>query len=525
MVVAEYYIEDLERTTRMKKEQIIEGLTNLGAPSVESEDGQKIIVELTPNRVDLLHPAGVARALLCYYGKRKPGTYEALPSKYELIVDAGVNKLRPYTAWAVARGLDFSGRNLEYLIQFQEKLDATMGRKVKKAGIGFYPMEKLLFPIRYTAMKPKDIVYQPLNYPTAASAREILEKHPKGREYGWILQGFEQYPVFLDAKGNVLCLIPICNAKEYGEVTEKTTEVAIEVTGTDLNTVLALLDIISCNLADSGARIYKVKMRYPEKSFAAPVLQTRKMVLKPEEVQKILGVSFTAAQIRGLLERMDIRWANSTAVAPPYRSDVMHAVDVVEDVAIAYGYNTFQPTLPDFFSEGKRGEEDRRWRRILQGMGFQEIRNFVLTSPSRLKQYGNEPPVRVLNPVSEDVATLQPSALPGLLETFHQNRVKGLPQRIYEIAQTHGGKTLVVGVMDKEVPFPVLRGVLQTLIKEWGWGLEIRPLEGPPALLEDTGRGEIWINGKKRGRLGKVRPDFLERLRLEFEVGILEIGL
>lgn len=527
MVVAEFYTEDLEKATRLKKKQILEGLSEIGAPAIESEDKKKLIVELTPDRLDLVGFAGIVRALLSFYKKRKTREYKALASKCEIIVDKNVSKIRPYTVWGLAKGMKMGGHTLEYLIQLQDKLDTTIGRKVKKLGIGFYPSDKIAFPIYYTARKPEEIVYQPLYYPNKANAKEVLEKHPKGKEHGWIIQDFDHYPVFLDAKKNVLCLIPICNAKEYGEVTEETTDVLVEVTGTDLNACLGALEIISCELIDSGATIHKIKMKYPGKSLHTPILQTKKTKLKPEFVNRTLGTKFSLKEMQQLLQRMDIGYRGGVAETPPYRLDIMHPVDIVEDIAIAYGYNNLKPTLPNFFSVGKTEQKTTRIHAIMRGMGFVELESFILSSSQRLEEYGYGKIIDIWNPVSAEFATTRPSLIPGLVETFLANKVKGLPQKLYEVGRAYEKEwrsAIGFGIMDKKVAFSTVRGYLQTLMKELGRQFKLKKIEKHP-YLEPEHSSEIWIKGKRRGIFGKVDPGFLKKKQLDFEVYVGEIEL
>lgn len=528
MVVAEYYMDDLLAATRLKKEQIMAGLDQIGAPCSEGNGEKgKLIVELTPNRLDFLSFSGIVRALLSYFGKRKPGTYEAKPSRYEVIVDESVSKIRPYTVCAVAKGLDFSGHQLEYLIQFQEKLHATIGRKVKKLGMGFYPLENLKFPIYYTTMKPEEIRYQPLGYPGEASAREILTRHPKGKENGWIIQDAARYPVFLDADRNILCLIPICNAEKYGKVTPETRDVFIEVTGMDLTTNLAVMDLVACSFADAGAAMHKVRMVYPHRSFTAPALEARTTKLDLGFTNRVLGSNITAAGAGKLLARMDLALEKWSVISPPYRIDIVHPVDIVEDIAIAHGYNRFGPTLPDFFSAGKSERLTPPWHAALQGMGFLETQTFVLSSTQRMREYGHTPPLEVLNPVTAEYSTFRASLVPGLLDTFAINRVSGLPQKIYEIGQAFDpGQVWRVGfgVMDKEVGFSQMRGYLQTLLAEQGVKFELQPLQSS-AYLDIRHSGEIWTGGTRRGVVGRVLPEFLGRRQLQFEVYIGELDL
>ncbi len=528
MAVVEFLISDFEKLCGFPKEKIIEGLTNIGAPCEEEPEVKKIIVELTPNRPDWFALEGLARSLRAYY-KGEIKNYSAKKGDYKVNVDSSVEKIRPYTVCAVVRGLNFTDERIVDMVQVQEKLNATLGRRVKKFGMGLYPLDKIAFPVRYTTMKPEEIKYQPLDYPNVANAREIIEKHPKGQEYGQIIKGFEKWPVFVDANNKIMALIPIVNSSETGKVGLDTKDVFIEVTGTDGNAITVALNIIVTMFADMGGVVYSVDVKYPHKKIVTPDLKPKKMKIDLKNVNKLLGLKLTVKEFGVLANRMGYETEGSNVLVPPYRADVIHEVDVIEDIAIAYGYNKFEPTLPNFFTPGKLNRTLDNVHATLRGMGFLETTTFILTNPKKIESVGYIGEVkRIMNPSGEDYTCLRPMLLQSMLDVLELNKTKGLPQKFYEIGevfeQGRTKKKLIFAIVDKEVEFSDARGYLQTLMKELGV-LQFSLGKTNNSAFDSFKAGEILVENKDIGTFGKVDLRLLERFRLEFDVYAAEIDV
>ena len=164
MVVVDFEYEEFKNIFDMPKDKVIDGLTEMGAPAEINQETGKIYVELTPNRPDWYSMEGLARALRSYY-KKENRKYEVKKSEYTVLVDDRVSEIRPYTACAVVKNMKLDDQKIRDMVLLQEKLLYTLGRKVKRFGIGIYPLEHIEFPVKYTTMKPEEIVYKPLNYP------------------------------------------------------------------------------------------------------------------------------------------------------------------------------------------------------------------------------------------------------------------------------------------------------------------------------------------------------------------------
>jgi len=527
MVVVDFDYDEFKRVYNIPKDKVVNGLTEIGAPTEVNPETGKIYVELTPNRPDWYSMEGLARALRSYYDKENK-KYEVKKSDYKVSVDDSVSGIRPYTACAVVKNLKLNDQKIRDIVLLQEKLLYTLGRKVKRFGIGIYPMEHIAFPVKYTTMEPEKIRYKPLNYPHAANAKEILKAHPKGQDYGHIIEKFDRYPVFVDAKERIMALIPIVNSAETGKVDADTKDVFIEVSGMDKLCINQALNIIVCSFADIGGEVYSVDVAYSSGKDACPALEYRKMKIDFEKAGKILGVKITPAQGFDMLKRMGYENDGKDVLVPPYRADIMDEIDVVEDIAIVYGYNNFEPGLPGFFTPGTRIRKYDALDSVFREMGFMEISTFVLTNKEKLGRIGFGGKLKeIINPSSQDYTVVRPTLIVDMLEVFSINKMRGLPQKFYEIGDVYeDGKTkkkLCFGISDKELDFSGARSYFQTLAKELGWKYSFKSKKN--GLMEHPYSAAVVMDRKERGVFGKIDPKVLDGFGLKFPAFVCEIEI
>jgi phenylalanyl-tRNA synthetase beta chain len=525
MAVVEFLIKDFEKLSGLPKDKIIDGLTNIGAPCEEEPEVKKIIVELTPNRPDWFALEGMARSLRAYYFKEIKD-YTVKKGNYVVEVDKSVADKRPYTVCAVVKGLEMTDERIVDMVQVQEKLCATLGRWRKKFAMGLYPLNHLSFPLKYTTMKPEQIMYQPLNYPKEANGREIVEKHEKGQAYGDIIKDFAKWPVYIDSEDEVMAILPLVNSEKTGQVDLETKDIFIEVTGIDENVINSALNIVVTMFADMGGEIFSVKVKYLDREVQTPDLTPRKMDVDINKTTKILGVDLKRSEVKDLLARMGYVMDGDSVLVPPYRADVIHEVDIIEDIAIAYGYNKFEPTLPDFFNPGSRNRKLETLHSTMRGMGFLEMTTFILTNQNKIKSIGYKGEIKkIVNPRVEEFTCLRPTMLVDLLSIFELNKIKGLPQRLYEIGNVYVNEEtkqrLVFGIMDKSVGFSDAKGFLQALMEEKGLEFELLKTKHPAFDSEKS--GEVVIGKKRIGVFGKIRKEILDQYALEFEVYACEL--
>ncbi len=244
---------------RFKPEELKDKISMLGV-DLEKIDNEKVVMEIFPNRPDLLSIEGFSRALKgvldIEHGLKE---YLLKESNVKLFVDDSVKNVRPYVVAAVVKNVSIDEPFLLSLMDIQEKLHMTHGRNRRKVAIGIHDLSKIEQPFTYKAVKPSEISFVPLDMRDKMNLSEILAKHPKGRDYAFTLDGKEKYPIILDKNKNVLSFPPIING-ELTRVTEKTKGLFIDITGTDENAVKLALNIIVTAIADRGSEIYSVEI-------------------------------------------------------------------------------------------------------------------------------------------------------------------------------------------------------------------------------------------------------------------------
>src|SRR3989344_4845850 len=259
---------------------------------LEEINESEIVVEIFPNRPDMLSEQGFARALSSFMNI-KPGlkNYKVKKSNYKVEIDKSVSNIRPNTVCAVVKNLKLSNEKIKSIIQIQEKLHITYGRNRRKASIGIYPLEKIKFPLKYLALLPEKIIFRPLESEKRLSAIEILKNHPTGKEFAHLLKNSSLYPVFIDANTEILSMPPIINSYNTGKVTELTKDVFIECSGFSLETLNKTLNIIVTALADMKGEIYEVTIVRNNKKEITPNLTPEVMSINKNYVNKILGLN------------------------------------------------------------------------------------------------------------------------------------------------------------------------------------------------------------------------------------------
>ncbi len=192
--------------------------------TLEKFNDKEIELEIFPNRPDLLSYQGFKRSFLTFLGK-EDGLKEYKINKpqkdYVVKIDSSVKNIWPYAICAIVKGMKLDDEKIKEIIDLQEKLTLTLGRKRKKLGLGVYPLEEIKLPIIYKALKPDQIKFIPLESDREMSGLQILQRHPTGREYAHLLAGKPKFPIFIDANQNILSMPPIINSHKTGKITTK----------------------------------------------------------------------------------------------------------------------------------------------------------------------------------------------------------------------------------------------------------------------------------------------------------------
>ncbi len=505
---------------------------------IDKVDGDEIVIEVTPDRPDLLSTHGMAKAINHFLGE-KPKEYETKKSGVKVIIDKGVDSVRPYTVCAVVKNLDIDENLLKEIIDFQEKLHEAFARKRKKAAIGIYPLEKISPPIYYKAEKPEDIKFIPLDSEVEMNGKEIIEKHPKGIEYKSLLEGKKKYPVFVDSKNEVLSMPPIINSARLGKVSCETKEIFIECSGDDLEILKKTLNMIATTLADAGGEVYSVNLDYPDRKIETPNLKAEEVKITPESANKILGLELDGEEIKILLGKMGYLIKDEHVFVPCYRTDILHEIDVVDDVARAYGVNNFKPIFPNVSTTGgltKSTKIKNRLKELMVGFGFQEV--FALALSSREEQFskmGYEKDAIILDhQVEKSINMLRVSLLPELLKVLKCNQHYEFPQNVFEISdivlpnEKSETKSEDIIYLSALISKPVagyadISSIVDSLFSNIKMEYKFKKKEDPRFI---KGRvAGIIVDGKEVGVIGEIYPGVLENFKLETPTVGFEIDI
>ncbi|MEM2955984.1 MAG: phenylalanine--tRNA ligase subunit beta [Candidatus Pacearchaeota archaeon] len=501
---------------------------------VEKISKDTIDVEVTPNRPDMLSQSGILRALNVYYGKKQKQYKLHTPEKnFEVKIDTSVKNVRPFTACAIVKNLNLNDEKIKEIIDIQEKLHSTIGRNRKKVAIGIYPLEKIKLPIRFEARAPKDIRFIPLESKKEMNGIEILEQHPTGRKYAHLLEGKSLFPVFVDSTGEILSMPPIINSQKTGKITENTKEVFVECSGFDFEILKKTLNIIVTMLADMNGEIYQMNLDYG-KNELTPDMNPEKIRLSIENTNKLLGLNLNEKEIAKLLEKMGYSYKNNTVLIPPWRTDIMHEVDIIEDIAISYGYGNFKPEIPSISTIGEENKQEilkRKIANILIGMEMLELSTLHLITKEDAKKFGLKNFIEIEESKS-DYKILRPSLLLSTLKVLSENIDKEYPQKVFEIGtifELDSKEESGVKEKDKLIValapgnFTEAKQILEYLGKMLGMEFEIKKMQHESLIEGRTGK--ITFKGKDIGIIGEISPQLLSNFKLEVPVSIFEIDI
>ncbi|MFX1506418.1 MAG: phenylalanine--tRNA ligase subunit beta [Promethearchaeota archaeon] len=504
----------------------------------------------TSNRPDLWGVEGLTREVSGAIGLQKNlPEISAEPSGFVIKVDPRLKPIRPYIACSIIRGVEFSDFLIKQLIQLQEKVDFSYGRHRSRSSIGIYNVNMLESPILYE-LTPRSTSFYPLGYNEKMTLDEILERHEKGIEYGHILPRKGDLPILRDVNGVVLSMPPIINSNDVGRVDEETTDVLVEVTGTNLEVVKVVNTLITQAIRDRGGKVYSVEIHYPKnhgdasEKIVTPETEPYEITVTPKDITSYLGLDLTTNKIIELLykRRFDaIKKKGSILVRyPPYRVDLLHWVDIAEEVAIAYGYMNIEPAgseVPTIGNLSSRTTSENYVREILSGCSLQEVLSFSLTDPEKLSTlmgYGSDVLssfVQVANPVSSTYSIMRNRLLPGLFDFLSRNTHNEYPQHLFEVGEVVRlekdsvitiSKTAVT-LAGADVSFEHCHSILDTLIKGIGIQYELKVIESPEFIPGRT--AGIVVNGKDVGIIGEVSPALLENWEVFVPVAAFELDL
>ncbi len=533
---------DLERLLGrdLSREEIEDSLPRVKC-ELEEIEGDTIWYEATHDRPDLYSAEGLSIALKGLLGVEEGLVrYNARDEGVSAVVEGP--SYRPYALFAVVHGLRLDDEAIRQLMQLQEKVHITYGRDRRKVSIGLYDLRGIKFPVRYIAVKPEEARLVPLDMDEEMSLKEVLEKHPTGVKYRHLLEGRPEFPLIVDAEGKVVSFPPIINSEEF-RVTEETRDVLIDVTSTDLEAARRVLAIVATAAYVRGEEIGIVTVKGPWGSEASPRVEPDAIDYNVELNEKLLGLSIGVEDTVRLLSKMRMeaepRGDTLTVRFPYFRTDILHPVDIAEEVAMAYGYDRIEPlTMKPLHPGREAGIEvfTRSIRESMVGLGFTEVNNYMFTSTNLLftKMGIQGEAIEVENPKHEAYHALRTWITPQLLQTLSSSKHAGYPLRIFEAGDvvipdkdadnlSREERHLAYAVAGRGVTLTDGLAYLKALLNLYSMKYTLKPLQHPSLI---PGRAaSIHVGEAEIGFIGEVHPRVLTNFALTVPVVVAEIDL
>ncbi|ELZ76877.1 phenylalanine--tRNA ligase subunit beta [Haloferax larsenii] len=567
MPVVDVQPDELRRLTGHEEKSDEEFKDDLFALGLEfegvTEDGA-FQLEFGPDRLDRLSVEGVARSLRYQYGDARGVTVpKTNDPDWTIVVDESVPEERPYVTGAVVRGVDLDEAALDSLIQLQEKLHATMGRKRAKGAIGIHDLTMLKGDvlseqstgnaITYTGIEPDGDTFVALDSNEELTPAEVLEQHDTGRKYADLVSEYERYPAIYDEIG-LFSFPPVINGRRT-EVTTDSRELFVELTGTDQWTIDRMCNIICYALAARGATIEEVEVEYEGGTVVRPDFEVETKRVSHDRIETVLGVDLEMDEVIDLFERSgldaDAELGDETVYEvsiPPYRVDVLHPLDLVDDVGRAYGFNELEPRYPDVGTVGQRHERSRledAARTALVGLGFEDLLNFHMISeeenyermdvePGSGSVLGGGEPTSITEPYSEDYTMLRTWVLPSLTMVLENNTHRAYPQDLAEIGhvahrdddentRVSEARHVAAVLARHDATYEDAKARLATLCNDFGVELETPATEHPSFIPGRT--ASVVIDGEEVGIVGELHPKVIVEHDLELPVAAFEFDL
>ena len=520
---------------KIPKDKLVEKLPMIGADLDKVEDDE-ISIEFFPNRPDLASVEGIARASKAFFdfeiGIKK---YDVKKSDIVINVDLSVKAVRPFVVTALIKNVTMTDELIASLMELQEKLHLGLGRNRKKVAIGVHNFEPVEPPFNYKAVDPNTVQFVPLNKVESMTMTEILEKHEKGVDYAFLLKDFDKHPLIVDKNNNVLSYPPIINGS-LTEVTPFTTDLFIDVTGIDKKAINYALNIVTTSLAERGGQIYSTTVDYGKEKLLTPNLKPIARKLSLNYVNRILGTKFNAKDVIICLKKMGygaiLDNKNIKVEIPAWRADILHDIDLVEDVSIGFGYDKFKTSFPKDLTFGKELPNQSLYeglRNILTGLGFNEVTTFTISNEiDEFKKMGLKTGDRsqIENAIGEDYTCMRVGLIPSLLKILNENRHHPLPQQIFELGpvvdKNHKNKQYLSALkIDAKANFTECKSIVDAVMRDSGTKYIIKDFNHPGFV---KGRcAKIISKENEIGFFGEIHPRTITNFDLEYPIIAFEI--
>ena len=522
------------------KKRVVDTLPFLGL-DIESQDGDKIRIEYSPNRPDYSTDFGIALGLEGLLGIKKgiQKTNIKKQGKFEIKVDPSVSKIRPFVTGVIARNGTIDDETIKQLMNMQEDLHFGIGRKRKKSSIGLHDLDRISFPLNYTT-STRGHSFVPLNSESKHTIDQILSETEVGKNYGWILGDSKNVPIIVDSEGTTISFPPIINASVTA-VTTKTKNVLVEVTSLDKDAAEDMLSVVVAILQMAVVEI--IQLTISGGKTATPRLNSRKIQYETRLTEQILGLNISPSAMTSSLKkcRLDAiqKGTKIQCTIPRYRFDVFGPMDIVEEIALGYGIDNLTPKLSPSQKLGEKSLMTKKLEivsKITVGFGFTEALNSSLTSKKILFDFLNRDSsqmISVIDSKSQEHTILRDTILPGLIENLSKNIHESYPQKLFEVGTVfskakpiHEAINLAGVIAYKESNYSEMKSILQSILKT---GFKIDSKTKTPkddvTTFANGRHSDIFVGEKSVGTIGEINSDVLDNFKIRTSVVGFEIKL
>ena len=518
------------------RKKILDRLPYIGL-DIESVDKDSVRVEYSPNRPDFGTDFGIARALRGLIGKEVGlPKFPTSASRISVSVDPRLDTIRPFIACATATGMDLDEEDVRQIISLQEDLHNGLGRKRRAVAIGIHDLDHVKPPFTYKAVQ-SSFKFIPLGGRKAIDVGTILSQSEEGKAYGSVFAGGKLYPIIADARGEVLSFPPIING-EATKVTSRTRNLFIDVTSTDRKAGDDVLAVVATTLSEAGGRLGSVQIKHPGKSRVTPDLSPTEIPLDADLVRATLGMELTQREILNSLARSRLGVKGKKALCPRYRIDLLHPVDIAEEVALGYGIDRINPVYPPSKRPGLFNTFEEFLDSVATVMaesGMIELMTFELTDEKSLySKFGRSSSARikVQNPRSIEHSALRDALLPTLMAALSGNVKSDYPQRVFEVGRVfvrtkdgvseswHLGCLLAHSHSSYTEAKMYLESACRTIV-----GKEATTPDEPHWAFASGRSARVSIGNAQLGNIGEVNPESIEAFGLGVPVSGFEVNL
>ncbi|KAI4202842.1 MAG: hypothetical protein LQ350_002340 [Teloschistes chrysophthalmus] len=578
---------ELDEDTSLSQRPIVNG----------KQEAPQLKIEIPANRYDMLCFEGISLMLEIFLGKRTSPDYRLVaPPKGELQVinvDKQTARIRPYCTGAVLRNVKFTKESYDSFIALQDKLHQNLARQRSLVAIGTHDLDTIQGPFSYEALPPEEIQFAPLNQTRSMTAVELMKFYETDRnlsKYLPIIKDSPVYPIIYDSKRTACSMPPIINSN-HSKITLETRNVFIEMTATDRTKIDICNNIVVSMFSkycEEPFTVEPVKIISPHnhQSRQTPDLTPRETQAEVSYINKCCGLSLSPSDICALLKRMSHSASPSRSSAdlidvhvPPTRADVLHQADIMEDVAIAYGFNKLPRSFPSKSGTVAQPLMINKLSDIVRleaaMAGWSEVMPLILCSHDENFAWLNRKDdgttaVRLANPKTAEYQVVRTTLLPGLLKTIRENKHHGVPMKIFEVSdvafkdlglerKSRNERHFAAAWYGKSSGFEVVHGLMDRVmlmlksafvtgeegLKTKGAGEAAYWIDEVDELRTHTDRGggdrtdptffpghaaaiHLRLDGQKEqviGVFGILHPTVLEKFELKYPVSTLEMNI